>query len=58
MGYNVQPLRSQQEINDFYFACDGIKMWNVTFVLGFQHNDTFKQQHPNFDELVKLYEKT
>ncbi|EAE7906472.1 zeta toxin [Listeria monocytogenes] len=20
-------------------------------------NDTFKQQHPNFDELVKLYEK-
>lgn len=41
----------------FYFACDGIKMWNVTFVLGFQHNDTFKQQHPNFDELVKLYEK-
>ncbi len=21
-------------------------------------NDTFKQQHPNFDELVKLYEKT
>ena len=24
---------------------------------GLIDNDTFKQQHPNFDELVKLYEK-